>query len=255
MCKYVLSEVSKALKTRATYFYIAGMVLLSIMANLSMIAFRMIYGIVDGSFGYNLIIFAEGCFIIPYFSTIFIADIVFGPEYPNPHIKTKITNGLSRTKIYLGKFVAQILLAACFVIVAVVLFIGITYLFMASDGTIDEWTIEDFCQKVLFSIPLWVAGLAFGNMYLFIFRRKLYAYIAFFVTVVAVPRLIMLFGAQPFEWTPFVLLRQYVLLTPRFSELQYLFTQNEYLVVALSAVYTVIALFIGWKIFRDNTRK
>ena len=172
MCYYIGSEVKNALHRKYVFWYVAGLIVLCILANLSMIGFRTIYGMNDGSFGYNLIIFAEGVFAIPYYSSIFIADIVFGKEYPDPRIRDKATIGLNRMQLYLGKFAAQLILAFLFLVVAVVGFIGITFLFQFNDGTIDSLTILDFMEKVIVALPLWIAGVAMGNMFLFLFRNK-----------------------------------------------------------------------------------
>ena len=111
MMYYIGREFKNALQRKYTLGYVAGMAILCILANLSMICFRTIYGMNDGSFGYNLIIFAEGVFAIPYYSSIIIADIIFGKEYPDPRIKDKATIGLSRVQLYLGKLVATLLVS------------------------------------------------------------------------------------------------------------------------------------------------
>lgn len=244
MCYYIGSEVKNALHRKYVLWYVAGMIVLCILANLSIICFRTIYGMNDGSFGYNLIIFAEGVFAIPYYSSIFIADIVFGKEYPDPRIRDKATIGLSRAKLYLGKFVATLVLSALLLVIAVVGFIGITVLFQFGDGTIDLMTIFDFLEKVVVAIPLWIAGVAMGNMFLFLFRRKRKAFIAFFGIVLVIPRVIMFLAAEPFKLPPFTWITQ-ILITPEFNALQFFFTMNCKKILLLGVVYTVAACVIG----------
>lgn len=244
MCYYIGSEVKNALHRKYVLWYVAGMIVLCILANLSIICFRTIYGMNDGSFGYNLIIFAEGVFAIPYYSSIFIADIVFGKEYPDPRIRDKATIGLSRAKLYLGKFVATLVLSGLLLVIAVVGFIGITVLFQFGDGTIDMMTILDFLEKVVVAIPLWIAGVAMGNMFLFLFRRKRKAFIAFFGVVLVIPRVIMFLAAEPFRLPPFTWITQ-ILITPEFNALQFFFTMNCKKILLLGVIYTVAACVIG----------
>ncbi|NBH83960.1 hypothetical protein D7X88_13585 [bacterium C-53] len=244
MCYYIGSELKNALRRRYVLCYVAGMIILCVLANLSMICFRTIYGMNDGAFGYNLIIFAEGVFAIPYYSSIFIADIVFGKDYPDPRIRDKATIGLSRTKLYLGKFAAALILSGLLLVIAVVGFIGITVLFQLNDGTIDALTILDFIEKVVVAIPLWVAGVAMGNMFLFLYRRKRKAFIAFFIVVLAIPRLIMFFAAEPFKLPPFTWITN-ILITPEFNALQFFFTMNYKKILLLGTIYTVAACAIG----------
>ena len=77
---YIVNEVTIALKKKGTYIYAAGIIILSLLANIAMVAFRSIYGMREGAFGANLIYFAQWCFIVPYYSTILIAEIIFGKE-------------------------------------------------------------------------------------------------------------------------------------------------------------------------------
>lgn len=244
MCYYIGSEVKNALRRRYVLWYVAGMIVLCILANLSMICFRTIYGMNDGAFGYNLIIFAEGVFAIPYYSSIFIADIVFGKEYPDPRIRDKATIGLSRAKLYLGKFAAALILSGLLLVIAVVGFIGITMLFQFGDGTIDVLTILDFIEKVVVAIPLWTAGVAMGIMFLFLFRRRRKAFIAFFGIVLVIPRVIMFLAAEPFKMPPFTWITQ-ILITPEFNALQFFFTMNYKKILLLGIVYTAAACAIG----------
>lgn len=248
---YIADEVVSAIKRKGTYFYVGGVAILCILANLAMIAFRTIYGMNDGSYAYNLILFAEWVFVIPYYSTVLIADIIFGKEYPNPHIKTKVTIGLNRVQLYLGKLISEILLSAIFVFVAIVLFLGITILF-SSDGTIGWWTILDFCQKVLIAVPLWVAGVSIANACFFIFESKKKAFITFFVIVLFIPRVIMFLAMEQINLLPFVLIKQYLLITPRFGELQYFYTLNIPLIVGLGVIYTIISTVIGIIAFKKK---
>lgn len=245
MIYYIRNEVYSALKRRGTYIYFGTIVTLSLLANIAMIAFRTIYGMNEGAFGYNLIYFAEWCFIIPYYSTILIADIVFGKACPNPRIKDKTTIGLSRTQLYIGKFVGELCVAFVFLVAAIVCYVGITYLFMAADGTIETWVIVDFCKAALTASPLWVAGVSIGNCALFFFKKKKYAYIAFFSCLLIFPRLIMFLAAEPLSIGPCHFIKEYILLTPRFNELPYYATLSISKIIILGVVYTVISMSAG----------
>lgn len=248
---YILDEVSTAIKRKGTYAYIAGVAILCILANLAMIAFRTVYGMNDGSYAYNLILFAEWVFVIPYYSTVLIADIIFGKEYPNPYIRTKVTIGLNRVQLYIGKFAAEIIVSAIFVAAAIILFLGITVLF-STDGTIGWWTIADFCQKVLIAVPLWVAGVAIANACFFVFPNKKKAYVSFLAIVLLMPRIIMFLASEQIHWGVCIWIKKYLLLTPRFGELQYFYTLNLPLIIGLSIVYTMIATIIGIISFRKK---
>lgn len=251
MIAYIKEEVLLAVKRKGTYAYIAGIVILCLLANLAMLAFRSIYGMNDGSHAYNLILFAEWLFVIPYYSTILIADIIFGKEYPNPHIKTRVTAKLNRTKRYIGKLIAGIVLSAMLVVIAIVLFFGATLLLL-SDDTIGLWTVVDFCQKVAIAVPLWIAGIAIANSMLFCFENKKHAYAAFFTIVFLIPRIVLFLASERIAIGFFVAVKQYILITPRFDELQYFYTLNIPQIILTGVVYTVLFTIIGIVCFRKK---
>ncbi|HOO27686.1 MAG TPA: hypothetical protein PLU43_04420 [Lachnospiraceae bacterium] len=246
MGSYIARELKKALKRRYTYAYVLGILILCLLANIAVMAFRTIYGTNEGTYAYNLIEYATWCFVLPYYSCIFIADMGFGKIYPNPHIKDNVTKNLSRTQIYLSKLITEVLLAIVFLVIAFILLISITALFQLRDRTICSYTIWDFTQKMVFATPLWIAGISFGNMFLFLFEDKRKAYVGFFILTFAVPRIIMQLAAEPLKLAPFKVIRTY-LITQNFSLLPYPAdpARNIPLTVALGFIYAAIASVIG----------
>ena len=242
---YIADQVKQTLKQKGVLYFLLCTAVLCVAANVSMLAFRTIYGINDGSYGYNLLPFAEWCFVIPYYSTIFIVQIVFGKECPNPRIRNKVTIGLNRIHLYLGQFFAELIVAAFFCVASCVLFIGITYLFMFADHSIELWAIGDFLQKALIAVPLWIAGIAISHMLFYMCKKKRFAYGLFAVMIVIIPRIIIIFAAQPFNNPVMNWFKNYILLTPRFNELPYFYTLNIPQIIVASVVYTVLACMGG----------
>ena len=250
---YILNEVSTALKKKGTYTYIAGIVVLSLLANIAMVAFRTIYGMREGAFGSNLIYFAQWCFIIPYYSTIFIVEIIFGKECPNPRIRNKVTIGLSRARLYFGKLISELCISAIFLVAAIACFIGITYIFMAADGSIELWVVQDFCRAALTAVPLWISGVAIGHGLLFFFPKKRYAFITFFALVLVIPRIIMFLAAEPLKIGACHWIKEYLLLTPRFNELPYYVTLDMPKIIILSSIYSLSFIALGlWAYYKKE---
>lgn len=249
MINYVLRDVKSALKAKYSLYYVIGMLVLCVMANLSIIIFRRFYGLVDGAFGQNLIIFAEGVFIIPYYSTIIIADIIYGKEGPNPHIKDRTTIKMHRWQLYLGKLLGALALAVVFFFVAVLMFFAVTLLFQYNAGTIDWWTIKDFMYKALIALPLWIAGLSIGDMCLFLFEKKRNAYITFVIAVIVIPRIIMLLASETVGIAAFKFISENILITPEFNALQFFFTMNPMKDLILGVIYTLISCAIGLRAY------
>lgn len=251
MFGYIIREFKKAMRRKYTYAYLLGILGLILIANAAVVGFRMIYGTNEGTYAYNLIEYATWCFVIPYYSCIFIADMAFGKEYPNPLIKDSVTKTLSRTKLYLSKFIVSVILALIFVAVAFVALVAITTLFQFRDGTISMYSIKDFLSKMAIAIPLWVAGLAIANMFLFIFEEKKKAFIGYFVVTLAIPRIVMFLAAEPLKLAVCRFLRKYTI-TQNFSLIPYPAdpARDVKLTVILGFVYAIVATIIGVVYYR-----
>jgi len=253
MIKYIVRNLEIALRRRYTLAYLLGIVGLCILANVAVVGFRMIYGTNDGTFAYNIIDYATWCFIIPYYSCIFITDIVFGKIYPNPRIKDNITKNLNRTQIYFSKLISSLIVAILFLIAAFLILILTTTVFQFSDGTMQWWVVEDFLQKMCLALPLWLAGISIANMCLFITKNKKKAFVSFFILTFLIPRAIMFFAAEPFEWPVFRTARAY-LITQNFSLLPYPADpeRNVLLIVIIGILYMVLANVAGMIAFNKK---
>lgn len=246
MFQYIARDLNTALHRKHTYVYVIGIFALCLIANIAVVAFRTIYGTNEGTYAYNIIEYATWCFVIPYYTCICIADLGFGKTYPNPQIKDKITKNMSRSAIYVAKLFVEFILAVMFMVIAVLALLGITTLFQFRDGTISAYSVKDFLGKMVIAIPLWFAGVSFGNMFLFIFENKKKAYIGFFLLTLVIPRVIMFFAAEPFS-VPFLkFVRQY-LISQSFSLLPYPAdpARNVTLIVLSGIIYAVVASIIG----------
>ncbi|MCR4922894.1 MAG: ABC transporter permease [Lachnospiraceae bacterium] len=253
MGKYIINEFVKALKRKHSKIFAIGLFVLCLVANLAVIGFRMIYGTNEGTFAYNIIEYATWCFVIPYYACILIADIVFGKDYPNPFIKDGYTKDLNRGQIYMGKVIASAMLAFVFAIIACVALLLITTLFHLSDGTIRLYNIKDFFEKMTYAVPLWLAGIGFGNMFLFAFKDKRYAYGGYFILTLLLERLIMMLAAEPFEIGLFKLLRT-VTVSQNFSLIPYPAdpARNIPLTIATGIIYFVVSCILGIILYRKK---
>ncbi len=253
MIQYCRREFLKALRSKNARFYVLGIIVVSVIANLTIIAFRnYIYGTNDGTYGYNIIMFAGGFFWIPYYTTIFISDMVFGPEYPDPFIKDRFTKRLRRSHMYIGKLLASWLMLVIFVILAAFLFVGISTIFQISTGTLSMDVVSEFVVNVLCAMPLFMAGCAIGMMCLFCFEEKKKAFIVFWVLTIIIPRFVMFLGAEPVSIRFFKIIKDKILITPQFTTLQFFASRDVPLIIISSAAYIITTTVIGIIVFRKK---
>ena len=250
MLPYISSEFRKALRSRHSRIYMLCILAVSVLANLAIIVFRdYVYGTNDGTYGYNIIMFAGGFFWLPYYTTIFISNIVFGETYPDPFIKDRITKDLKRHHIYLGKLAATFGLLLVFVVLSFVAFIGISTLFQLSTGTLSAAVVMDFGINILCATPLFMAGCAMGLAMLFIFDKRRKAFLVFWIITVIIPRAVMFLGAEPIRIGFFKMLKDRVLLTPQFTTLQFFASRDVKLILITSIIYILISTLCGIWVF------
>lgn len=248
-------ETKKAFKNKYTLWYCIGIVILILLANVAVMAFRIIYGNNEGTYGSNLLEYGTWCFIIPYYSCIFIAAIAVGDSYPNPNIKDGNTSSLNRTQIYLSKLFSGLIVAFVFLFVTFVLFLAITSLFQIKDHPISLYAMGEFLVKTCYAIPLWYAGLSFGMMFLFAFIKRKCAFIGFFVLTLIIPRFIMFFAAEPFRNSVARMIRKY-LITQNMSLIPYPAdpARSIPLTIAIGLIYGTLATVIGCVVYNKKSK-
>ncbi len=253
MGSMIINELKQGLGRKLSRYYIIGIFALCILSNIAVMAFRSIYGSNEGTFAYNIMTYATWCFFIPYYSCIYIADIIFGSRYPYLNNDAIQNNGQGPVKVYLVKLFASILLALVFLAITLVCFIVITLLFHISEKSIRAYDIQDFLQKMTYAVPLWLAGIGMGNMFLFLFEKKRKAYIAYFLLVVVFERGVMFLAAEPLKLEPFRRLRT-ILITQQFSLIPYPAdpARNIPLTVFLGFLYFAVSTIIGIAVYRKK---
>jgi len=254
MIKYIAREIKTASKRKMFLVFLACIVGICMLANCAVMAFTLIYGSeIDGVMGSNVLAFATWCFPIPYLACILFADLVFGLVYPNPHIKDNITKDLSRTKIYLGKLIASLIIALGFLVFAFVVLLITTRIFHSD---ISSYDIKLFLTNMFVAVPLWIAAVSIGMMCLFTFDVKKKAYIVYYVITLIVPRFIMFFAAEPFSLPPFIAVRK-ILMSQSFTHIPYLAdpARNVNLIVGEGIVYALIACVIGIIFYNKRDKK
>ncbi|MBR2275857.1 MAG: hypothetical protein IJ873_07345 [Lachnospiraceae bacterium] len=257
MGRYISEEFPQALKSRLSRFYMIGIVGLCVLANIAVIGFRLIYGKNEGTFTYNVIEYATWCFVIPYYTCILIADIAFGGTLREAELSFKRQGaGMSRTAFYFSKLILSILLALVYLVITSVVFIFITELFHYTDEPVRFSYIRDFFEKLLCAVPLWLAGIGMGNMFLFLFPDKRKAYLYYLGLTVLLERGIMLLAMEPFQLAPFRALRT-LTVTQQFSLIPYPAdpARNIPLTIFLGFLYLILSTAIGLYFWRRRDQE
>ena len=246
MVKYILHELDCAIMRKSARIYCLGIFVLCIIGNMAVMAFRTVYGTNEGTYAYNIMEYAAWSFILPYLTCILIVQMVFGNDYPNPHIKDGLTATLNRTQIYLSKLIAAIALAFIFLVISLVALVSLTALFQIKDKTLSADAIKTFCDKMFLALPLFLAGVSIATMFMFGYRRKKKAYLWYYVITLVVPQVILLLAKDPPGLALFKAVRPFTI-AQSFRLIPYPSSPERSvpLIIGLGFAYTIVSTVVG----------
>ena len=80
--------------------------------------------------------------ILGFFATLFTCDMVFAGQHQNGTLKNEVSFGLSRAKIYWGKFIAMTILSIAAMVIALGIYLGVCRLILP-DYSVNAVYYED----------------------------------------------------------------------------------------------------------------
>ena len=161
MLNYIRAEVYKLLRRPYTYITLAALLALEALFA-SMFAFHNSHSMPTPFGGAIISIVEMGA--IGFCMCLLTGDMVFAGQYKNSTLKNEVSFGLSRTRIYLGKLLAQTLLSLVYLAIMMVFFIGLCAVCLPMEGPAGFYSSGDALIIVGYflaaGIPLWIGGQA-----------------------------------------------------------------------------------------------
>ena len=174
MLNYIRAEVYKLLRRPYTYITLAALLALEALFA-SMFAFHNSHSMPTPFGGAIISIVEMGA--IGFCMCLLTGDIVFAGQYKNSTLKNEVSFGLSRTRIYLGKLLAQTLLSRVYLAIMMVFFIGLCAVCLPMEGPAGFYSSGDALIIVGYflaaGIPLWIGGQAAMCMCLFLVNGEM----------------------------------------------------------------------------------
>ncbi|MBD5133567.1 MAG: ABC transporter permease subunit [Clostridiales bacterium] len=97
------------------------------------------------------------------------ADIVFAGQYKNSTLKNEVSFGLSRTRVYLGKLIAQTLLSILYLVAMMAFYLGACAIFLPLESeAVAFYSVSEALAIVGYflavGLPLWIGAQAAACM-------------------------------------------------------------------------------------------
>ena len=116
---------------------------------------------------------------IGYCVCLFSADIVFAAQYKNSTLKNEVSFGLSRTRIYLGKLIVQILLSTAYMVAMLGFYVGACAVILPLESAAAGYTAAEALVILGYflaaAFPLWVGAQAATCMCVFLIHSDMAA--------------------------------------------------------------------------------
>ena len=144
-------------------------------------------------------------------------DIVFSEEYKHLTLRNTLSFGLPRPRVYLGKLLAEFLVALAMLAVILLVALG-SGLMLLSPGELSPGAaIGDLLLRVVAALPLWFGALAISNLLAFTIRSNTLFALIFVGLFAALPTFLQLLGS--YLWSPLLFVHRW-LITTQFSLVQ-----------------------------------
>jgi len=193
MCSYIKSEFYRILRFKWTYLFIAICSLLLISSNVVLA----VVNSTNSSFRYGNTGFSLGNYYnslaMVYLLCVSVATMVFGNEYANHTMKNSVSYGISRTNIYFGKLIVEIIYAIVAFVIITGIHIASAYLLLENSGTQD---LQLLLRTCFVCFPLLLFALAVTNCFIFIIEGTGASIMAIMGVLVIFPMISNLLGMK-----------------------------------------------------------
>lgn len=137
-----------------------------------------------------------GCFF-----ALLTCDMVFANQHKNGTLKNEVAYGIPRSRIYFGKYLAQLAVSVLFCAVMVLFYLGASYVFLYRDPAEDALVWANTGYYLLICLAVWIGVQATCCACSFLFRGDLSASLFAVALFFILPQLLSAAGfvlcAQP----------------------------------------------------------
>ena len=210
MVKYLQAECYKLTHRRTYLFGFFAFILGGITAFMLLCK----YNAGDGASMNFFLVNLPSLLSIGLYLSLIISDMVFSDQYKFNTLKNEVSFGLPRLRIYLGKLIATAMIAVVFCLIIVLFYAGVAALLFPIEEGLPE-VVEYVGKFMLLSLPLWLGGLGFNYMLLFVMKGSTAATVVYMLAMALTGTVVdMLELIQPKLWDVMEAVRDCLLTTP-----------------------------------------
>lgn len=184
---------------------------------------------------------------------VVILTSIFLEEFKEGTLKNIASYGLNKEKIFLGKIIIESIIFIMICIECLITFIICIYAFTISYEGYSNASLLLLLTKFLVGLPLYLGGIALVNM-LMLFCKKEFLLPILYIIILNSRQIILYLEYKVSKSFIYV---YRLLLTSQLSKLKIMESINSGMIsiALIGAVYTIVFVLIGMKIFRKQEIK
>ncbi|MDB8789160.1 ABC transporter permease [Romboutsia sp. 1001216sp1] len=193
MLNYIKSEFYRNINTKGNYIFLFGSIAFVIFINVALGLFAQSQvNFPYGNTKYSLSSFYTYMGLLILIS-IYLVSLIFGQEFKNSTLKNSIAFGISRSEIYLGKFLVEVVICTINLILISSAYVIAAYVMLEDSGIVY---LKDFIHAIVACFPLLLVSMTAAHCFYFIFDNESIAVTFWSIFIVFVPLLISMAGRK-----------------------------------------------------------
>ena len=257
MLNYIKSELYRIRTSKGTYVMFILFSVLVVLFNLMIYGFKM----ADSTFPYATTKFSLGTLAdslqMLILICLVIASVVFAGEFKNNTIKNIVSFGISKTQMYIGKYIVTLLFA--FILMPVVAFMYALSAYILLDNSGSQYLIL-FIKSLVINLPIFISCITLGMALFFAVQNEVTGYWIWGTIIVIVPMVLALIGmkvdllADIAKWLPWNLVA-----SGEMTDTGYVYEWGTYSGAVKSIIsgvgFSIVFFIIGITTFRKTEIK
>lgn len=257
MLNYIKSELYRIRTSKGTYVMFILFSVLVVLFNLMIYGFKM----ADSTFPYATTKFSLGTLAdslqMLILICLVIASVVFAGEFKNNTIKNIVSFGISKTQMYIGKYIVTLLFA--FILMPVVAFMYALSAYLLLDNSGSQYLIL-FIKSLVINLPIFISCITLGMALFFAVQNEVTGYWIWGTIIVIVPMVLALIGmkvdllADIAKWLPWNLVA-----SGEMTDTGYVYEWGTYSGAVKSIIsgvgFSIVFFIIGITTFRKTEIK
>lgn len=193
MLNYIKSEFYRNINTKGNYIFLFGGMAFVIFLNVALGLFAnrhtdFLYGNTKYSLS-SFYTFMEILMII----CLPLVSLIYGQEFKHHTLKNSIAFGISRSQIYLGKFLMEVIICTINLLLISSAYVIAAYLMLEDSGIVY---LKEFIQAIIGCYPLLLVSLTAANCFYFIFDDENSAVLVWAIVMIVIPWLLNIAGRE-----------------------------------------------------------